>query len=191
MRATACRELRAEGYDIRAHHRALCADPATVVPAAVLGLAEQGHAEDAALLRPLLRHPHAGVRARALSALRMLGALPDDALVPFADDPDPGVRGSALGALRGTPRLLRNLLDSPREDVRARVELLLERNRSRRRGACRCCPSPPSAPRRPRPVGLLAEPPHESWKPAMTRPVHRDAGPGAGDSLPLWPRPAR
>jgi HEAT repeat protein len=138
VRATACRELRAEGYDLRAHYQALCADPATVVPPAVLGLAEQGHPEDAALLHPLLRHPHATVRARALSALRMLDALPDDALPPFADDPDPGVRGTALSALRGTPSFLRDLLDSSREDVRTRAKILLERNRIDRQGACRC-----------------------------------------------------
>lgn len=52
VRATACRELRVEGYDLRAHYQALCADPATVVPTAVLGLAEQGHPEDATLLHP-------------------------------------------------------------------------------------------------------------------------------------------
>ncbi|MFZ4184415.1 HEAT repeat domain-containing protein [Streptomyces pseudogriseolus] len=158
VRATACRELRTEGYDLRAHYQALCADPATVVPAAVLGLAEQGHPEDAALLHPLLRHPHAGVRTRALSALRMLGALPDDALPPFADDPDPGVRGTALSALRGIPCLLRDLLGSSREDVRARVEVLLEHNRIYRQGACRCRPSPPPAARRSRWAKLLAEP---------------------------------
>lgn len=174
VRATACRELRADGYDLRAHYQALCADPATVVPTAVLGLAEQGHPEDAALLHPLLRHPHAGVRARALSALRMLDALPDDALPPFADDPDPGVRGTALSALRGTPCLLRDLLDSSREDVRARVEVLLELNRIHRQGTCHCCPSPASAPRRSRSAKLLPEPRPEPWQPTMTRPASGD-----------------
>ncbi|WP_143662085.1 HEAT repeat domain-containing protein [Streptomyces glaucescens] len=191
VRATACRELRAEGYDLRAHYQALCADPATVAPTAVLGLAEQGHPEDAALLHPFLRHPHAGVRARALSALRMLDALPDDALPPFADDPDPGVRGTALSALRDTPCLLRDLLDSSREDVRARVEVLLERNRVYRQSACRCCPSPPPAPRRSPWVKSLADPRPEPWQPSMTRPASYDAGSGARDSLPLWLRPSR
>ncbi|MFC8373120.1 HEAT repeat domain-containing protein [Streptomyces sp. NPDC057239] len=189
VRATACRELRTEGYDLRAHYQALCADPATVVPTAVLGLAEQGHPEDAALLHSLLRHPHATVRARALSALRMLGALPDDALPPFADDPDPGVRGTALSALRGTPCLLRDLLDSSREDVRARAEVLLERNRIYRQGACRCCPSPPPTAKRSRWARLLAEPRPDPWQPSLTRPT--SYGAGAGDSLPPWLRPTR
>ncbi|MFI9150472.1 hypothetical protein [Streptomyces sp. NPDC053367] len=78
VRAAACRELRAMGDDPRAHYRALCADPATVTPAALIGLAEQRCREDGALLRSHTRHPHAQVRARAVSALRMLGALPDD-----------------------------------------------------------------------------------------------------------------
>ncbi|MFJ8085431.1 hypothetical protein ACIQ6Y_33230 [Streptomyces sp. NPDC096205] len=75
VRALACRELRAAGNDPHAHYRAMCTDPATVEPAALVGLAEQRCPEDAALLRPLTRHPRAAVRARSLSALRMLGAL--------------------------------------------------------------------------------------------------------------------
>ncbi|MEY7974922.1 hypothetical protein AB8O53_00990 [Streptomyces pilosus] len=191
VRVTACRELLTEGYDLRAHYQTLCADPATVVPTAVLGLAEQGYPADAALLHPLLRHPHAGVRARALSALRMLDALPDDALPPFADDPDPGVRGTALSALRGTPCLLRGLLDSSREDVRAPVEVLLERDRVHRQGACRRCPSPSPPPRRPRAAKLPAESRPGPGRPSLTRPASYGAGPGAGDSLPPWLRPPR
>ncbi|CAM5608946.1 hypothetical protein SGLAM104S_04867 [Streptomyces glaucescens] len=121
----------------------------------------------------------------------MLDALPDDALPPFADDPDPGVRGTALSALRDTPCLLRDLLDSSREDVRARVEVLLERNRVYRQSACRCCPSPPPAPRRSPWAKSLADPRPEPWQPSMTRPASYDAGPGARDSLPLWLRPSR
>jgi hypothetical protein len=118
VRAAVCRELRAAGDDPRTYYLALCVDPAAVAPAAVVGLAEQRCPEDAALLRPLTRHPRAAVRARALSALRILGALPDDALPPFADDPDPGVRATALSALRGRPRLLRNLIRDLQGDVR-------------------------------------------------------------------------
>ncbi|MEW2491906.1 hypothetical protein [Streptomyces sp. NPDC048411] len=128
VRAAVCREIRAAGDDPRAHYQALCADPATVAPAAVVGLAEQHCPEDATLLRPFTRHSRAAVRARALSALRMLGALPDDALPPFADDPDPGVRATALGALRDCPRLLRNLVQNPHDDVRARALSLLSRH---------------------------------------------------------------
>lgn len=101
VRAAVCRELRAAGDDPRAHYRALCADPAALAPAALVGLAEQRCPEDAALLRPLTRHPRAAVRARALSALRMLGALADDALPPFADAPDLGVRAGS--GPRGVP----------------------------------------------------------------------------------------
>ncbi|MGW0604674.1 hypothetical protein [Streptomyces sp. NPDC002640] len=191
VRAAACREVRAAGGDPHAHYLALCGDPATVVPTAVLGLAEQGRPEDTALLRPLLRHPHAGVRDRALSALRMLDALPDDALPPFADDPDPGVRGTALSALGRTPCLLRELRDSPREDVRAHVEILLEYNQTYRRGACRCCPPPPP-PRRSRLTRILSGPRPEPWQPSMTRPASYDAArPGTGASLPAWARPPR
>ncbi|MEU4098393.1 hypothetical protein [Streptomyces sp. NPDC026673] len=94
IRAAVCRELHAAGDDPRAHYQALCADPAAVTPAAVIGLAEQRHPEDAILLGALTRHPRDAVRARALSALRMLGVLPDDGVPPFADDPDPGVHAT-------------------------------------------------------------------------------------------------
>ncbi|MER6625093.1 hypothetical protein [Streptomyces sp. NPDC000931] len=100
VRAAVCRELRAAGDDPRAHYRALCADPAAVAPAALVGLAEQRCPEDAALLRPLTRHPRAAVRARALSALRMLGAPADDAPPPSASAPGPGARaGSGSGGV--------------------------------------------------------------------------------------------
>ncbi|MGW0187731.1 hypothetical protein ACWDV7_18455 [Streptomyces sp. NPDC003362] len=100
VRAAACRELRAAGADPRAHYRALCADPAAVTPAAVIGLAEQRSPEDAALLHALTRDPQATVRARALSALRMLGADADDVPPPFADAAGPGraPAGGAAGA---------------------------------------------------------------------------------------------
>ncbi|QIJ60642.1 HEAT repeat domain-containing protein [Streptomyces sp. JB150] len=164
VRATACRHLRAHGHDPRTHYHNLCADPATVVPAAVLGLAEQGHPEDAALLHPLLHHPHARVRARALSALRMLRALPDDALPPFADDPDPGVRATALTALRHTPRLLRALLDSTRDDVRTRAETLLHRHLIQ--APCRCRPPLPPPGRSPLAKLATAPAPAGSAEPA-------------------------
>ncbi|MEU3553950.1 hypothetical protein [Streptomyces fragilis] len=146
VRATACRDLRAAGGDPRAHYRALCADPAAVVPPAVIGLAEQGHQEDADLLHPLTRHPDPAVRARALSALRMLRALPDTALLPFADDPDPAVRATALTGMRESAALLRGQLHSRHERVRARVLDLLEWHRLNRADSCRCCGAPASTP---------------------------------------------
>jgi hypothetical protein len=151
VRATACRALRAlrarcaSVEDPRTHYLSLCSDPATVSPAAVIGLAEQGHPDDAAVLHPLTRHPDAAVRARALSALRLLQAIPDEALPPFADDPDPSVRATALTGMRDSAPLLRGQLHNPREGVRARVLDLLERHRLHRADSCRCCATPTRA----------------------------------------------
>ncbi|MCL7424861.1 hypothetical protein [Streptomyces sp. YS415] len=127
IRAAVCRRLRAEGDDPRARYRALCVDSTAVEPAAVSGLGEQGTPDDAALLHPLTRHPQAAVRARALSALRVLGALPDEALPLFADDPNPGVRATAITALRKSPQLLGPLTHHRHADVRARAMPLLAR----------------------------------------------------------------
>ncbi|MEU8882361.1 hypothetical protein [Streptomyces hydrogenans] len=117
--------LREAGGDPRARLRALCADPAAVTPPAVAGLAEEGHTEDAPLLRTLARHPDGAVRARALGGLRRLGALEDAELVPWADDPDPRVGAVVLRALRDDPEALRGLLGSPHARVRARALTLL------------------------------------------------------------------
>ncbi|MER5309741.1 HEAT repeat domain-containing protein [Streptomyces sp. NPDC002773] len=119
VRAVACRELRAAGGDPHAYYRELCADPAAVTPAAVTGLAEERSPEDVPLLRSLVRHAHGPVRARALAALRMLGALPGDGPAPFADDPDPSVRSTVLSAVRDSPDALRLLLTLPYGDMRA------------------------------------------------------------------------
>lgn len=162
VRATACRDLRASGGDPRRHYRALCADPTTVEPSAIIGLAEQGHREDAGLLHPLTRHPDPAVRARALSALRLLRALPDTALPPFADDPDPRVRARALTGMRDSAALLRGQLHNPHEGVRARVLDLLDWHRLHRSDTCRCCAAPALARReavsgvwRPGPAGSV------------------------------------
>ncbi|MFE6358717.1 hypothetical protein ACFVP3_01690 [Streptomyces sp. NPDC057806] len=132
IRAAVCRRLRVAGDDPSARYRALCADSTAVGPAAVSGLAEQGTPDDAALLYPLTRHPQAAVRARALSALRVLGALPDEALPPFADDPNPGVRATAITALRKSPQLLGPLTHHRHTDVRARATSLLARAEAER-----------------------------------------------------------
>ncbi|MFE5208135.1 hypothetical protein [Streptomyces sp. NPDC056600] len=142
VRVAACRGLRALGEAPRTHYLALCTDPAAVCPAAVIGLAEQGHAEDAALLRTFTRHPDAAIRARALSALRLLRALPDEALQPFADDPDPRVRATALTGMRDSAPLLRGQLHNRHAGVRARVRDLLEWHRWHRADTCRCCATP-------------------------------------------------
>ncbi|MFD3533190.1 hypothetical protein [Streptomyces sp. NPDC058664] len=119
VRAAACREFRAAGGEPHTSYRSVCADPSAVTPGAVTGLAEQGEPDDVPLLRPLTRHPRGTVRARALAALRMLGALPGDEPAAFADDPHPSVRATALSSVRDSPGALRDLLSLPYEDVRA------------------------------------------------------------------------
>ncbi|WP_448320236.1 HEAT repeat domain-containing protein [Streptomyces sp. CO7] len=171
VRAAACRGLRALGEDPRTHYRALCSDPAAVGPAAVIGLAEQGHAEDAALLHPLTQHPDAAVRARALSALRLLRALPDEALQPFADDPDPRVRATALTGMRDSAPLLRGQLHNRHEGVRARVRDLLEWHRWNRADSCRCCATPAAV------------------RPAARPAVPRGTGPAVWGPQPAEPVP--
>ncbi|MFF8512458.1 hypothetical protein ACF064_30750 [Streptomyces sp. NPDC015492] len=119
VRAVARRELEAGGGDAHPVYRALCADPAAVTPAAVTGLAERPGPGDPALLHALTRHPRGPVRARAVGALRMLGALPGGAPVAFADDPDRAVRHTALRAVRRLPDALRACLATAHGDVRA------------------------------------------------------------------------
>ncbi|MGW2300310.1 hypothetical protein [Streptomyces sp. NPDC001809] len=119
VRAVARRELEAAGGDAHPLYRALCADPAAVTPAAVTGLADRPAPGDLPLLHSLTRHPHGPVRARAVGALRMLGALPGDAPVAFTGDPDRTVRRTALRAVRRLPDALRTCLATAHGDVRA------------------------------------------------------------------------
>ncbi|MGW6390849.1 hypothetical protein ACWFR1_10110 [Streptomyces sp. NPDC055103] len=119
VRAAACREFLATGGDPHTSYRTACVDPSAVTPGAVSGLAEHGTPDDIPLLRSLTRHPRGTVRARALAALRMLGALPGDEPSAYADDPHPSVRATALSFVRDSPRALRDLLSLPYADVRA------------------------------------------------------------------------
>ncbi|WP_328486455.1 hypothetical protein [Streptomyces zaomyceticus] len=129
VRALARQELRAAGVDPYPLYRALCADPATVTPAAVSGLAGRRDPEDLPLFRELTRHARGPVRARALGVLRMLGALPGDGPVAFADDPDRTVRKTVLRAVRHRPEALRVLLTAAHGDVRAAaLDLLRSRH---------------------------------------------------------------
>ncbi|WP_314253470.1 hypothetical protein [Streptomyces sp. DSM 40907] len=121
VRSLAARELRAAGGDPHARYRTLCADPETVTPAAVSGLAEHREPRDAPLLGALTRHKDGAVRARALGGLRRLGVLAADALAPYADDPDPRVGAVVLRGLRDDPVTLRALLAHPHARVRARA----------------------------------------------------------------------
>ncbi|MFD8740227.1 hypothetical protein ACFV06_35680 [Streptomyces sp. NPDC059618] len=75
-------------------------------PGAVIGLAECGEGTDAELLRPLLTHPAAGVRARAVAGLRVLERVDVREVLPLLDDPAPGVvRETVLALLPGARNL--------------------------------------------------------------------------------------
>ncbi|MEU0395150.1 HEAT repeat domain-containing protein [Streptomyces sp. NPDC006208] len=99
VRACARWVVHQNGGDPRPQYVELCTDPATVEPFAVSGLAECGHREDAALLRPLLTHPVAGVRAQAVGGLRQLDSTPVEALRPLLDDPSAAVAREVTWAL--------------------------------------------------------------------------------------------
>lgn len=74
VRACARYVVRQQGGDPVPWYRERCTapdDPA-LPPGAVIGLAECADRADAGLLRPLLAHPAAGVRARAVAGLRAL-----------------------------------------------------------------------------------------------------------------------
>ncbi|MFF5126860.1 hypothetical protein ACFY41_07930 [Streptomyces syringium] len=100
VRACARWVLRQHGRDPLSHYREACADPAgAVLPGAVAGLGECGTRADAGLLRPLLTHPSGPVRARAVGALRTLGAADPAWLRPLLDDPSASVAREASVAL--------------------------------------------------------------------------------------------
>ncbi|MGW1894418.1 hypothetical protein ACWCP6_29880 [Streptomyces sp. NPDC002004] len=102
VRACARYVVRQHGGDPAAWYRERCTAPDDLGPApgAVIGLAECGGAEDAALLRPLLAHPVAGVRAQAVAGLRALDLVDADRLRTLLDDPSPRVvRETALALL--------------------------------------------------------------------------------------------
>ncbi|MFI2436891.1 hypothetical protein [Streptomyces sp. NPDC018693] len=93
VRACARYVVRQGGGDPVAWYRARCADPGGpgVPPGAAVGLAECGDRADAELLWPLVGHPVAAVRARAVAGLRILDAADVRRLWPLLDDPAPGV----------------------------------------------------------------------------------------------------
>ncbi|MCZ9340930.1 hypothetical protein NGM37_24520, partial [Streptomyces sp. TRM76130] len=74
VRACARYVVRQQGGDPVAWYRERCTAPGDpeLPPGAVIGLAECGNRADAGLLQPLLAHPAAGVRARAVAGLRAL-----------------------------------------------------------------------------------------------------------------------
>ncbi|MFF2364241.1 hypothetical protein ACFVU0_16235 [Streptomyces sp. NPDC058122] len=130
VRACARWVLRQGGTDPAPLYRAVCADPAAR-PAAVVGLGECGVREDVDLVRTLLAHPAAGVRASAVAGLRALDAVRVDDVQPLLDDPSAAVVRQATAALRPCadrvpPELLRALSaeDRPRHQRIAAIRLL-------------------------------------------------------------------
>ncbi|MGV9338140.1 hypothetical protein [Streptomyces sp. NPDC003688] len=98
VRACARYVVRQLGGDPLPWYRARCADPAPPVGAPI-GLAECGQRADAGLLWPLLDHPEAGVRARAVAGLRVLDVTDVERTRRLLDDPAPGVVREATLAL--------------------------------------------------------------------------------------------
>ncbi|MEV6381874.1 hypothetical protein AB0M31_20960 [Streptomyces sp. NPDC051773] len=101
VRACARYVVRQLGGDPAAWYRERCTAPDDPVlpPGAVIGLAECGNRADAGLLRPLLVHPAAGVRARAVAGLRALDCVDAQQLRPLLDDPAAGVVRETAAAL--------------------------------------------------------------------------------------------
>ncbi|MFE4526833.1 hypothetical protein ACFRMO_25350 [Streptomyces anulatus] len=89
VRACARYVVRQLGGDPAAWYRERCTAPDApdLPPGAVIGLAECGNRADAGLLQPLLGHPVAGVRARAVAGLQALDRADAKQLWPLLDDP--------------------------------------------------------------------------------------------------------
>lgn len=104
VRACARWVVRQGGVDPYAHCRALVTDPERVTPYAVAGFAECARRADAPLLRALLDHPAAAVRAAAIAGLRTLDSTDVALLRPLLDDPSAAVAREAslsLGPVAG------------------------------------------------------------------------------------------
>lgn len=123
VRAIARDAARRRGVDALARHRIVVTDPAQASPGAIDGLAENGSAADAALLHPLLTHTSSKIRSHTVRALRQLGTVDVDAIVPLLRDPSPAVVREATAALlpqqrRLPPQLAWQLLADPRAEIR-------------------------------------------------------------------------
>ncbi|WP_258574697.1 hypothetical protein [Streptomyces shenzhenensis] len=102
VRACARYVVRQLGGDPAAWYRERCTAPddLELPPGAVIGLAECGNRVDAGLLWPLLAHPVAGVRARAVAGLRAVDCVVVEQLWPLLGDPAASVvRETALALL--------------------------------------------------------------------------------------------
>ena len=108
VRACARYVVRQLGGNPEAWYRERCKAPddLELPPGAVIGLAECGDRADAELLWPLLPHPAAGVRARAVAGLRALDRADAKQLRPLLDDPAAAVvRETALALLPSAKEL--------------------------------------------------------------------------------------
>ncbi|MEV4814063.1 HEAT repeat domain-containing protein, partial [Micromonospora avicenniae] len=105
VRAVARDAARRLGVDAREHYRTTVSagEPAL---GAIAGLAETGSAADAPLLRPLLTHSQARVRAQAVRALRLLDAVVAQEVLPLLRDPSPAVVREVTAALAPSPGAL-------------------------------------------------------------------------------------
>jgi hypothetical protein len=122
VRAVARDAARRLGTDPLAYYRGAVTDPLPVT-GAIAGLAEMGSDTAVPLLKPLLAHPSAPVRAQAVRALRQLEAVDVDGTVPLLRDPSPTVVREATAALRPYPRRVPSelgwqLLADPRVELR-------------------------------------------------------------------------
>ncbi|GHD96127.1 hypothetical protein [Streptomyces naganishii] len=101
VRACARYVVRQQGGDPTAWYRERCTAPddPELPPGAVIGLAECGNRADAGLLRPLLTHPAARVRAQAVAGLRALDCVNAKQLRPLLDDPAAAVVRETATAL--------------------------------------------------------------------------------------------
>lgn len=93
VRACARYVVRQYGGDPTAWYREHCTGPddVTLLPGAVIGLAECGDRADTGLLRSLLTHPAGAVRAQAVAGLRAMDRADTATLRPLLDDPAPAV----------------------------------------------------------------------------------------------------
>ncbi|WP_259370469.1 hypothetical protein [Streptomyces sp. SCUT-3] len=108
VRACARYVVRQHGDDPAPWYWQRCATPDDpgLPPGTVIGLAECGNRADAGLLRPLLAHPAAGVRAQAVAGLRALDLADAERLWPLLDDPTPTVvRETTVALLPSTKQL--------------------------------------------------------------------------------------
>ncbi|WP_328728470.1 hypothetical protein OG796_22935 [Streptomyces jietaisiensis] len=184
VRACARYVVRQQGGDPVPWYRERCTapdDPA-LPPGAVIGLAECADRADAGLLRPLLAHPAAGVRARAVAGLRSLDCAEVKQVWPLLDDPSPGVVREVVTAL------LPWSAELPTEELQARTGA--DRERHIRLGAFRLLDARGGVVALRAAVGLLQDPDSklrtwaaqsvQRWRPS---PDERRGDPEVGELL--------